>query len=525
MSQVRRNKSDFNYDEQGRAILGSAEDMATWVELGFYEQDLREEPDFPFQSKFIDLRNCVLYVSYPIGSSDVKSKIFNLCDLAGIVPGIEKVEGNPDCLFNVTLDIRFDGSELYGNFFHYVKFSGMVNMDNAIVRGLFSCFKCQFCGFVYMQRIHLDGGFVYEQCDFSKGLNMAGAVVEGIDAKFNYCIFKKRLFLAATSFKNGGKKDYQQSISFTNSSVENLYLSKLETDGIPIFFQDTSIDGMHVDNINLNSSIFFNSCYLDGILTFVKDEKGPDNYIKEVEFHSCDVKAQYYIEYSRIDKFSILFGRIEDSGRIRMLKCKIDELSLLSLSVAGQMEILESKIPAIDLDGSIVNGHLLFQDNIVKEYANRQTVRLLKNEAIKVNDDVNELHLYAKEMRLLLKDKSVYWPDKWSLRINQLFSNFGENWIQAASITLALSAVLTLFMLGVGSSKYIFNPVGDFIGIGHFVTIWLDSINVFSIPLFSDTVKEYGLNVGGQILYFIIKMVVAYGSYQFIVSFKKYGRH
>lgn len=82
----------------------------------------------------------------------------------------------------------------------------------------------------------------------------------------------------------------------------------------------------------------------------------------------------------------------------------------------------------------------------------------------------------------------------------------------------------TLLMLGSGSGKYTFNFSGEFIGLSAFVTILLDSINVFSIPLFSDTIKEYDLNVFGQILYFIIKIVVAYGTYQFVLAFRKHGR-
>ena len=79
-------------------------------------------------------------------------------------------------------------------------------------------------------------------------------------------------------------------------------------------------------------------------------------------------------------------------------------------------------------------------------------------------------------------------------------------------------------MLGIGSRIYQFNPSGEFIGVGTFVTALLDSINVFSIPLFSETIEKYGLNVFGQILYFVIKLVVAYGSWQLVVAFRKYGR-
>lgn len=91
-------------------------------------------------------------------------------------------------------------------------------------------------------------------------------------------------------------------------------------------------------------------------------------------------------------------------------------------------------------------------------------------------------------------------------------------------VILLLSVVLTILMLGFGSSKYMFDPTGELIGLSSFVTILLDSINVFIIPLFSDTIREYQLNVIGQILYFLIKLVVAYGSYQFVLAFRKYGK-
>lgn len=116
-----------------------------------------------------------------------------------------------------------------------------------------------------------------------------------------------------------------------------------------------------------------------------------------------------------------------------------------------------------------------------------------------------------------LPKKTSLWLDKW-------FSGLGENCLQALLVTLGLSIVLTLLKLGVGSSKFAFNFDGEFMGVGTFVTSLLDSINVFSIPLFRDSIEEYGLNVFGQILYFLIKVLFVYGTYQFVVSFRKYRR-
>ena len=495
-------KSDFNYDEQGRAILGSAKEMAAWVELGFEEQDKRKILDEPFYKHYIDLCNCVLYISYPIDSKEPQSQIFNLCDMAGVVPGIEKIEDDPNYLFEVKLDIHLEGSILYGNFFHYVKFDGMVRMDDTTINNTFSCFKCLFNGYVFMQGIRLDGGYSFEQCYFNKGLLMSSAVVGSINAEFGNCLFKECLSLAAAGFT---KQTHSNPIELRNSTVDNLNISNIRTDGIPFYIQDTTIHGMKMDNLKMDGTLGFYSCDLDGIVTSVIDEESTNNHIKELLLHSCNVKAQCHIENSDIEKVAITFGRIEDSGRLRLSQCNVGEFVLGSSSILGLMDFFGNTITSISMEESCVPGYLNFQGNDVKEFKDRQTLRLLKNEAIKVNDKVAAMQLYAKEMKLLLSDESVSKGDKVSLWLNKAFSNFGQNWIKALLVTLMLSMTFTLLMLGIGSRIYQFNLSGEFIGVGTFVTALLDSINVFSIPLFSETIEKYGLNVFGQILYFVIK--------------------
>lgn len=522
MQRSKMTKSSFKRDDKGRTILGSAKEMAEWVKLGFKEQDSRNNPDIPFERHYIDLSNCVLYISYPIGNKEPVSKIFNLCDMAGIVPGIEKFEGDPNYLFVVTRDIHLDGSELYGNFFHYVKFSGMVLMDNVTIRSNFSCFKCLFSDYVYMQRLHIAGRSDFEQCKFSKGLVMDCADADLFH--FNNSTVKERLWLSSVNLKNHRCKGYHQSIEITNSSVENLTLSKVNTEGLPIYVGESTIRGMRTDNVSLDSSLCYNSCSLEGVMTAVIDDGGQRNKIKELIFYSCEIDAQYHIENTDIEKLEFNFCKIGDKGRLRLSQCSVKELTAGCSSVFGQMDVLDNTVSTLCMEGTCVQGYLNFLGNVVGSYTDRQTLRLLKNEAKKNNDDVEATKLYAKEMEMLLADKSVPKSDKASLWINKCFSKFGENWGRAMWVTLLLSIVLTILMLGFGSSKYGFNPLGGFIGFGFFVTVLLDSINVFSIPLFSDTIEKYGLNVIGQILYFVIKVVMAYGTYQFLLAFRKYGR-
>ena len=522
MPRSKNTKDFFKRDENGRVILGSAKEMAEWVKLGFEEQEAKNTPDIPFKQHYIDLSNCVLYISYPLNSREPASEIFNLCDMAGIVPGIKKIEGGANYLFEVEYDIYFDGAELYGNFFHYVKFNGVVRMDNVTVRSNYSCFKCLFLDYVYMQHIHITGRSDFEQCDFRKGLVLTEA--EAHLFHFNYCTVKDRLSLSSVCLNNKNHDGYHQSIEITNSTIENLKLSKVNTSGLPVCIGDSIISGLHIDNVSLDSSLCFITCSLGGVMTAVMDEGGQRNRIKKLVFHSCELDAQYHIENTDIREFEFNFSKIGDKGRLRLSQCNIKELTVGCSSVFGQMDVLGNTLSTICLDGTCVQGYINCQGNKVEKYTDRQTLRLLKNEALKVNDNVEATQLYAKEMELLLEDKSIRWGDKASLWINKGFSKFGESWNRALGVTLLLSVLLTVLMLGFGSAKYGFGSSREFMGIGSFITALLDSINVFSIPLFSDTIKEYGLNIFGQILYFLIKVVVAYGAYQFIVAFRKYGR-
>ena len=522
MPRVKKTKASFKYDAQGRAILGSAKEMAEWVKLGLEEQNKSKTPDEDILKNYIDFRKCVLYISYPIGRKTHSSKIFNLCDMAGIVPGIEKLEGNPNCLFEVKQDIRFDGSLLYGCFFHYVKFDGTVSLDDAFIRGAFSSFKCLFDEYVYMQRLQIESRCDFEQCGFAKGLVMNGVNAHLIH--FNNSNVKERLWLSSASLNNQHHDGYYQSIGITYSTVENLKLSKVNTNGLPIYIGDSKVSGAQIDNVSLENALSFNSCTLEGIITAVKDNDAQNNRIKELNMHFCDIQAQYHIKNTDIEKLCFNFGKIADKGRLRLSQCCVGELGIGSSSVFEQVDIIESEIATLDLEETHVQGYLNFQNNKVENYSNRQTLRILKNEALKVNDDVEATKLYAKEMQSLLSEKSISFWDKISLRLNKLFSKFGISWVRALCVTFLLSVILTLLMLGFGSDKYMFDPFGVFIGLGSFVTILLDSINVFSIPLFSDTIKEYELNVFGQVLYFVIKITVAYGTYQFVVSFRKHIR-
>lgn len=523
-----RVKKDFPKDSKGRTILANAEDMREWVELGFDEQRRNRLANMPFPQDVINLMGCTLYTSCSHAGEEDKSKIFNLCDMADVVPGIKKLSGDEDFLFEVDRPIRFDGSELHGNFFHYVRFCSFVSLDEVEINNTCSFSKCVFLGPAYMQGIKINGTTIFDQCKFEEGLVLSSASINGISVHFSNCEVKRRFDLhKATLTSSDVDSIYYNPFEFINCKLENLDLSELKSNHKRFYFIDSVVDGMSMHDFNLELVIAFLHCELSSQIFMLRSdcESGKHNRLKTLRLLNCANKAQFHIENTEFDEIEVNYGDVTPYARFRMDQCIVDKLHVDGTTIYGQQDLTNNEISEINLDGVSVHGYLTFNENKVGNYCNRDTVRLLKNEALKVNDKVNAIHLYAEEMKMLLGDKKALTrAERIPLMINGVFSKFGESWWRPLWLTIVITAVLTLAMLAFGSSEYSFSMEKPFIGWSMLITIYLNNINVFSIPMFGEVIKEYGLNVTGELIHLATKVIVAYGVYQFTVGFRKYSR-
>lgn len=523
-----RTKKDFPKDGKGRTILANAEDMREWVELGFEEQRKNRSAAIPFPQDVIDLSGCALYTSCSKVGENVEGKIFNLCEMADVVSGIKQLPEGEDYLFEVDNPIRFDGSELYGNFFHYVRFRFFVSLDDVEINNTCSFFKCVFEGSAYMQGIKINGSTTFEQCKFDDGLILSGAIINGISVNFRNCDVKSRLELRKASLTSSDVNSiYYSPFEFVNCKLENVDLSELKSNHKRFYFIDCLIDGLKITDFNLEFEMAFLHCELSNQIHMLRadSEDGKHNRLKTLRLLNCANQAQFHIENSEFDEIEVNYGDVSPYARFRMHQCVVGKLQVDGTTVYGQQDLTNSEIAEISLDGVSVHGYLTFNENKVGKYHNRDTVRLLKNEALKVNDKVNAIHLYAEEMKMLLKDKKALTrAEKIPLMINGVFSKYGESWWRPLWLTIFITVALTLLMLGFGSSEYAFSLDKPFIGWSKLITIYLNNINVFSIPMFSDVIKEYGLNVAGELMHLATKVIVACGVYQFTAGFRKYSR-
>jgi len=148
------------------------------------------------------------------------------------------------------------------------------------------------------------------------------------------------------------------------------------------------------------------------------------------------------------------------------------------------------------------------------------TARFLKSEAMKSNDPFLIAELNTKEMNMHYKilkwcSKKDFF-DKIILFFNKYSTNFGERWQQGVGFTLfswALSFSLIIMLRdGIGTtfiwfdSKYLKEALGF---------LWqFGSIEVLG--------SCFGLL--GILIFIFSKILIAYGVYQTITAFRKYGR-
>lgn len=519
-----KSKDEFPKDNKtGKTILGSAEAMKEWVELGFEEQKknhIEGEPFYPY----IDLRGCILYISYPIGKSETTSKIFNFCDIAGIIPGTHKLEQNSDgFLFQVDYPILLSGSILYGAFLHYVYFKERVNLSNAIVYHS-SCFKCKFDKGLFAQEATFKETLGWDQCEFGESVYLNSTDFEVLVFEIQDCVFKDDLNLSSIKI-NTPPIDYHP-VFIYKTEIRSLIFKNFKDIYRDIDILNCKIGDFRISNPKFDYSFNITSTDLYGIgLIHCTDSfDTSESKIKDLIIDRCSFNNQMHIEQTGIPNFNISFCSISNNSLLRISACEIQKMTAVECTVSGCLEYKENVIENLLLD-LVLFGHIIFQDNDVINYNSRDTVRILKHEALECNDRVSAIEFDKIEKKFYIKSqewKNVPLRDKVIIWLDYSTNCFGNNWIYPLFWMMGIVFLLTCIIFYCS----IYNQL-DFssTGIGIFFHGFLSNLNIFSIADFDKVTLSYQLNVIGQAVWLFNKVIVTYLAYQCIVAFRKFNRN
>jgi hypothetical protein len=216
---------------------------------------------------------------------------------------------------------------------------------------------------------------------------------------------------------------------------------------------------------------------------------------------------------------TIIQNKIKELGKQDTIR---KEDFKISKEAEGQMDMSGSVLGSFNLDG-----------HKIQKYANRKSLRVLKNAYLQSGDKIeglqfhklemeyyyNELKNKIKEKGLTFKDWRGYLSELLILFLNKKSNNFGLSWVRGIVFTSIVSVIFLFAFMSLVWIQWEFQP--NFITIGDTIKAFLQFINVTNWEYEPFGIEDYNW---AYVPLFIGRIFIGYGIYQTIQAFRKYGK-
>lgn len=318
-------------------------------------------------------------------------------------------------------------------------------------------------------------------------------------------------------------------LSIKNSNLNNNYLNSINGDFKSIiienseFYGDDYFEFGEISNsyITIRNSIFhknINFSVFNKASIHIKNS----NFSKSFNYFSTQNS-----ETSILDSTFSIFGMEECifDNNLHINNCSIKKLNLLNNIFDKNFSLQNNIISTIIIDGNIFSKSLLLDNTRIQnpEKCDRITLRTIK-QLLKESDntiDSNkfksyELNAYRKELKQEKKQKG----DQFILWLNHHFSRHGNECERALWMTLAMSSFFygILYLGSNFSNEWYFRGINDFF-VGYFKFFLISN---FYNPLTEN--REYIQNAWQWLPFIIGKLVIGFGLYETVQSFRKYRK-
>lgn len=373
--------------------------------------------------------------------------------------------------------------------------------------------------------------------------------------KLNNLTFNGNVDLSRTSIESItiGKCVFESDVSLVNIKIATrLFITDSEAHK-KFTFEESTINGLiDLYKNNLFGSLIFNFCELYNRI--LVDSK---TTISELQFIATKVKAGIILGYrpanpcnidkidfsdTEIDSYielqscnckSVSFERvrINESGSMSISNSNISDISLVDINSKGRINFVSGKIKRLDANRAIIKDSFFISDyNVVEDVSNRYTARLLKHESIKVNDIITSTYFRKLEMEQYYQELNQFkWhkqlPEKITLFLNSFSNEQGFSWWRGVKFTLTIAILFYLIYSFFSFKIELINLHDDnwLIKIGQ---NWKGVLQYLWLPD-SASIKELKENTDigfwGTFFYIFGKIFIAYGIYQTISAFRKFG--
>ncbi len=345
--------------------------------------------------------------------------------------------------------------------------------------------------------LNIDEAEFEQQVNFSQ-LNVNGKV------QANASVFRGNVFFTDVNFNNHVYLSYSmidKSIYFKNVTAKRNFSFYGATINADLNFDEVDFSSA---NISFTGSRINCGLWLGSLL-----HKGAKEFTGEINFQGATVTSDSVIRIFNLNKAGMSAGKINFSNVL----------------MKGLLDIQNVFVKEITLKGTVVPGNVQTNNLILSAIADRETARLLKHEARKINNNISALSYNKIEMRLYAKDLPIRAFADWSmLQLNRISNNYGTNWLRGAGFTIGSSLIcytlFNIFKLGFGffwaeNWNFLYNDAW----------FWSSFINYFWLPTgFNELTKNGNVNGGflGGLTFVIGKILIAYGIYQTVAAFRKH---
>jgi hypothetical protein len=404
---------------------------------------------------------------------------------------------------------------------------------------------------------HIEGVFVNSGLDFSvsdikKQLNI-------IDCKINGSLKLRSSSLGsfhfgAAKFPNAPTEvdelditlvEFNGQVQFSNLNIKSVlsgtkatfndevFLTRVNFVGDASFAHATFHKPIYFEKSSAKNNFSFYAAIINSDINFQEFDYTSAN----VSFTGAQINANLWLgsllfndSIAYTGKLSFLGAIISSTSIVRIFnlngqRTPAGEIDFSNSLIKGLLDIRNVFVNKVNFDGTLVLGNIQENNSLLAAIKDRNSARILKHEAKRINNTISALSYNKLEMKLYAKTLKFKKFSDWSvLKLNWLSNNYGADWIWGSLFTIIGGLVFySLFNMSVFGIGFIWEK--DYNFILNDEKFWIGFVNYFWLPTgFSDLITENKIQGGifGGIFFAIGKILIAYGIYQTIAAFRKY---
>lgn len=382
--------------------------------------------------------------------------------------------------------------------------------------------------------------FNFEECRFTFEVKFDSFLNEFESiVTFKNALFEKPVSFNNITFKNIA--DFVGCSFFHKATFDNAhFLNKVK---FGEFHKSVSFKTSHFHNettfqINFPQSVDFSYCHfyykLDLSSRVFNQEVYLNNsfFYKEVTFKSTEFKKKVNA-WETTFKSDLIFNWTDFRDKLNLTESHISKgkTDFYGTNFEGNAYFYKTEFKKLDLKNCVIEKGIYFLDAKIKR-GNRETNRIIKNQFTKQNNRIEALKFHHKEMSAYLLELIIEaFKNLSNLKLWKLLKNIGDivilfiNFLSNGFGLWWFSGVVFLFVTTTFMFKYYLNNINSNIIIDFSNYEYWKYYVQFIIPTHKfDFITNAALTDKSYIIDYLNRLISAFGIYQTVQAFRKFGK-